>query len=59
VKNPRLAATLIHCSLKGWEVPFIRGDFKELGFSSPESKKNFIAFLISGLKENDTMELSI
>lgn len=59
VKNPKLAATLIHCSLKGWEVPFIRGDFKELGFSSLESKKNFIAFLISGLKENDTMELSI
>lgn len=57
VKNPRMAATLIHCSLKGWEVPFIRGDFKDLGFLSADNKKNFVAFLISGLKEKETLNI--
>ncbi len=48
VKNPQLAAKLIHCALKGCEVPFIRGDLRT--FFYPENKKGFTDFLLNGLK---------
>ncbi|MBR5973221.1 MAG: TetR/AcrR family transcriptional regulator [Paludibacteraceae bacterium] len=47
VKNPKLAAMLIQCSLKGCEVPFIRGDLRP--FSHPENRKHISSFILSGL----------
>ena len=52
VKNPQFAAKIIHCSLKGCEVPFIKGDLR--AFSYPENRKHFAAFLLHGLKEGKT-----
>ncbi len=49
VKNPKLAARIIQCALKGCEVPFIKGDLR--AFSQPENRKHFAEFLLSGLKE--------
>ncbi len=49
VKDPKLAAMIIQCSLKGCEVPFFRGDLRP--FSSTESKKNIANFILGGLLE--------
>ena len=49
VKNPKLAAMIIQCSLKGCEVPFIRGDLRP--FSYPENRKHITDFILSGMLE--------
>lgn len=53
VKNTKFAAAILQCSLKGWEVPFIRGELNQL--SSPENKKAFSDFLLCGLTEINLM----
>ena len=49
VQNIKLAAAIIQCSLKGCEVPFIRGDLR--AFLQPQNRKNFANFILSGLLE--------
>ncbi len=53
VKNPKFAAALFQCALKGCEVPFMRGELAQ--FSQPENKKAFTDFLLSGLTELNIM----
>lgn len=53
VKNPKFAAAMLQCSLKGWEVPFMRGELNQ--FSLPENKKAFSDFLLCGLTEINLM----
>lgn len=49
IKNPRFAALILQCALKGCEVPFIRGELKSFSFT--ENRKAFSSFLLSGLTE--------
>lgn len=55
VHNTKLAAKIIQCSLKGCEVPFIRGDLRN--FSEKENRVHFTNFILSGLIEHSADEL--
>ena len=49
IQDPGFVALMVHYALKGFEVPYIRGELKNL---MTEKKDSIIDFLFFGLKKN-------